>query len=264
MRNPYALYAREILKLRPLEPIDGDPGAAEKGTLIHESLERFVAAHPETLPDDPQGALIAAGEEVFRAVRAKPGLWAFWWPRFLRIAVWFAETERRRRPDSQRAWSEVRGALTLDGPAGPFRLTAKADRIDLLADGRLGIIDYKTGALPSTKAVRLGFAPQLPLEAAIAAATGFPGVPAGQAAWLGYWRLTGGDPAGEIKELSDDPAELADQALEGLRGLIAVYDDPATPYFAVPRPNWAPRFDDYAHLARIKEWSAGVLGEDGS
>jgi ATP-dependent helicase/nuclease subunit B len=155
MRNPYALYARAILKLRPLEPIDADPGAAEKGILIHETLERFVAAHPETLPSDPLGALVTAGEEVFRAVRAKPGLWAFWWPRFLRIAVWFTEAERRRRAHRQRAWSEVRGTLTLDAPAGPFRLTAKADRIDLLADGQLAIIDYKTGALPSTKAVRL-------------------------------------------------------------------------------------------------------------
>jgi ATP-dependent helicase/nuclease subunit B len=264
MRNPYALYARAILKLRSLEPIDADPGAAEKGILIHEALERFVSAHPDALPDDPLGALVEAGEEVFRAVRAKPGLWAFWWPRFLRIAVWFTEAERRRRTHSQRAWSEVHGTLTLDGPAGPFRLTAKADRIDLLADGQLAIVDYKTGALPSTKAVRLGFAPQLPLEAAIAATVGFSGVPAGQAARLEYWRLTGGEPAGETKELPSDPADLADQALDGLRGLIAAYDDPETAYFAVPRPDWAPRFDDYAHLARIKEWSAGVLGEEGS
>jgi ATP-dependent helicase/nuclease subunit B len=89
-------------------------------------------------------------------------------------------------------------------------------------------------------------------------------VPAGQAARLEYWRLTGGEPAGETKELPSDPADLADQALDGLRGLIAAYDDPETAYFAVPRPDWAPRFDDYAHLARIKEWSAGVLGEEGS
>jgi ATP-dependent helicase/nuclease subunit B len=264
MRNPYALYARSILRLRPLEPIDADPGAAEKGTLVHEALEAFFKAHPETLPSDPEAALIAAGERVFRALRAKPGLWAFWWPRFLRIAGWFAEAERRRRGESARAWSEVPGILALDGPAGPFRLGAKADRIDLLRDGQLAIADYKTGALPSAKAVRLGFAPQLPLEAAIAAATGFAGVPAAQACRLEYWRLTGGEPPGETKVLSDDPDQLAGQALDGLRQLIAAYDDPAAAYLAVPRPDWAPRFDDYAHLARIKEWSAGVLGEEGS
>src|SRR5438874_2113553 len=32
MRDPYGIYARHILRLRALEPLDADPGAAERGT----------------------------------------------------------------------------------------------------------------------------------------------------------------------------------------------------------------------------------------
>jgi ATP-dependent helicase/nuclease subunit B len=44
-----------------------------------------------------------------------------------------------------------------------------------------------------------------------------------------------------------------------LHDLVARFDDPATPYRAVPWPDKAPRYSDYGHLARIKEWS--VAGE---
>ncbi len=56
---------------------------------------------------------------------------------------------------------------------GPFTIRARADRIDTLADGRLVIIDYKTGAPPTAKQVEAGFAPQLPLEAMIAGSRRF-------------------------------------------------------------------------------------------
>jgi ATP-dependent helicase/nuclease subunit B len=44
--------------------------------------------------------------------------------------------------------------------------------------------------------------------------------------------------------------------------LIASFDDPATPYLAVPRPEKAPRYSDYAHLERQKEWLAGEEEEE--
>ncbi|MDH3472933.1 MAG: double-strand break repair protein AddB [Rhodospirillales bacterium] len=258
MRDPYGLYASHVLGLRALDPIDADPGAAERGILIHRALERYLAAHPESLPEDPVAALVGEGEAAFEAVRAKPGVWAFWWPRFLRIARWFAEAERHHRAGTQRAWAERRGELILQGPAGPFVLTATADRIDQRRDGRLGILDYKTGGVPRQKEIELGFAPQLTLEAAIAAAGGFgPEVPAAPAGELAFWRLTGGSPPGEIVTVKGDPAALAAEALRGLERLVALFDDEDTAYHALPRPDWAPRFNDYAHLARVAEWSAG-------
>jgi len=256
MRDPYALYARKILRLDALDPIDADPGAAERGQFIHQALEAFVRDCPDAMPDDAYARLLEIGRRTFGPALDHPGVWAFWWPRFERIAGWFLERERERRAAIAASAVEVKGERVIEGPAGAFVLNATADRVDRLADGSLAILDYKTGSVPSKKELAAGFAPQLPLEAAIAQAGGFDGVPAGAVAELAFWRLGGGDPPGEIKPVAD-PATLADQALAGLTGLIAKFDDPATPYHAIPRPEFAPRYNDYDHLERAAEWSAG-------
>ena len=253
--DPYAIYAREILRLRPLDPVDADPSAAERGIIIHRILEAFVRKHPDALPPNAEARLLALGRAHFEAAGARPGVLAFWWPRFERIARWFVDTERTRRPAALPLATEVEGVLDLEGPAGLFRLTAKADRIDRTKAGALEIIDYKTGGVPPKKHVAEGRCPQLSLEAAIAAAGGFADVDAAEVAALAYWKLSGAETAGEITAISGDAGALADAATDGLRALIARFDDPATPYHPVPRPALAPRWSDYAHLARHKEWS---------
>ena len=153
--------------------------------------------------------------------------------------------------------AEIRGALEIDAPAGPFTLVAKADRIDEMHDGSLALIDYKTGQPPSVREVAAGYAPQLPLEAAIARHGGFAGIPAAETSQLLFWRLKGGEGGGEERPAGDDPFRLASDALEGLKALVAVFDDPATPYGARPHPEHAPKYSDYLHLARLREWANG-------
>ena len=115
--------------------------------------------HPDALPADAEERLLALGRAHFEAAGAPPGVLAFWWPRFERIARWFLETERARRPAFQPLATEVEGALDLDAPGGDFRLTAKADRIDRTQAGALEIIDYKTGSVPPKKHVSDGRRP---------------------------------------------------------------------------------------------------------
>ncbi|ALG70395.1 helicase I [Azospirillum thiophilum] len=257
MRDPYAIYARHALRLRALDPIAADPGASDRGQIIHDTLDAFVREHPGPLPHDALDRLIALGRDRFGPLlRSHPDVWAFWWPRFERVAAWFVDLERERRPRLRPLATEVPGRLELSGPGGPFTLTAKADRIDRGPDG-LVVIDYKTGTPPGTREIELGFAPQLPLEAAIATAGRFSGIDAAPVAELTFWRLSGGDPAGEEKPVKGDPAALAEEAKAGLEALIARFDDPDTPYRSRPRPAMAPRYTDYAHLARVQEWSAG-------
>jgi ATP-dependent helicase/nuclease subunit B len=256
MRDPYALYARKILRLDALEPIDADPSAADRGQFIHLALEAFVRDWPDAIPDDAYEQLLERGRTAFGPALEHPGVWAFWWPRYERIAAWFLERERERRAAVAASSVEVKGERVIDGPAGPFVLNATADRIDRLTGGTLAILDYKTGAVPSKKELAAGFAPQLPLEAAIAQAGGFADVPAGAVSELAFWRMAGGDPPGEIKPV-DDPVRHAQEALAGMTALVDRFDDPATPYHAVPRPAYAPRYTDYAHLERAAEWSAG-------
>ena len=253
--DPYAIYAREILRLRPLDPVDADPSAAERGSIIHRILDAFVREHPDTLPPDAEARLLALGWAQFEAAGTRPGVLAFWWPRFERIARWFLAEERSRRPALRPLATEVNGVLDFDAPAGPFRLTAKADRIDRTEAGALEIIDYKTGGVPAKRHVKDGRSPQLSLEAAIAAAGGFAGVDAAEVAALAYWQLSGAETAGEITAIDDDASALALAAADGLQALVERFDDPVTPYHPVPRPALAPRWNDYAHLARHKEWS---------
>ena len=261
-RDPYAIYARRILRLRPLDPIDAEPSAADRGTWIHRALERFVREFPQDVPADAIDHLLAIGRQEFGPQMNRPAVGAFWWPRFERIAHWFVDKERERRTVTASLHAEVKGRLQFDGPAGPFTLTATADRIECGRDGSLTVIDYKTGSLPRPREVEFGFAPQLPLEAAIAAAGGFAGIGPAVVAALEFWRLTGGNPPAETKDVKADPMTAAAIARAGLQQLVAAFDSPDTAYQSVPDPEFAPRFSDYAHLARVKEWSTGALRDE--
>ena len=260
-RDPYAVYARHVLKLRALDPLQAEPGPAERGTMIHRALEAFLEAWPQDLPDDTEAELLKAGAAVFEPLRANPGAYAFWWSRYRRIAGWLAGVEAERRGDLVQILAEAEGRLEIAAPGGPFILTAKADRLERHRDGRLGILDYKTGQVPSKLELELGYAPQLPLEAAIASEGGFASLPAGEIAELAFLRLSGGQPPGTTAAFQDNAAALAEAARAGLEVLIARFDRPETPYHAVPWALRAPAYSDYAHLARIKEWSAGVAAE---
>ena len=263
MRDPYALYARRILGLSALDPIDAQKDAADRGMFIHRALETFLKAYPEILPNEETAyqRLLECGRQAFGAALEQPAVRVFWWPRFERIARWFVQEEAKRRETVRPLVTEARGQITLETNGKPFVLVGRADRIDRrLDDGSLVFSDYKTGAPPSTVEVAEGFAPQLPLEAVIAARGGFEGVPALPTTELLYWRLSGGDPPAEIKSAvkkGEPAAPLIEDTLAGLLALIAAFDDPATSYLPSPRADRAPRFSDYEHLARVQEWASG-------
>ncbi len=155
--------------------------------------------------------------------------------------------------------------MVLDSAAGAFEIVGRADRIERRRDGAVALIDYKTGGVPETNEIADGFTPQLALEAAMIERGGFADIPPSAVAELAYWKLGGGDPAGKVMRRADDPVELRkliDNTIAGLTALIARFDDPATPYLAVPAPDKAPRYSDYAHLERVKEWLAGDEEEE--
>ena len=259
VRDPYALFARRILQLRPLDPIDADPGAMERGIFIHRALEEFVAAHGRELPVDAVEQLVVLGARAFGTALAQPAVWSFWWPRFERIAEWFIGEMHALIDGSGTvpAAVEVRGNVTFQASQKPFELVAKADRIDQRADGSLVIVDYKTGGTPTQKDIELGLSPQLSLEAWIAQSGGFADVDPGVVSELAYWRLSGAASPGQIVSVRSDVNVLIEHARAGLQHLVEVFDDPATPYRAIPRPRHATRYGDYDHLARVAEWSAG-------
>ncbi len=155
-----------------------------------------------------------------------------------------------------RVVAEVGGQLIVPAPAGPFTLTARADRIDE-SEASLIITDYKTGQPPTDSRIERGHAPQLPLEAAIAhGEAGFAHVARHKVAALRYIRAAGGEPPGQENIVGvADVAGLAATALERLARLIATFDHKDTPYRAMRRPAFTYDYDDFAHLARVAEWS---------
>jgi ATP-dependent helicase/nuclease subunit B len=253
LRDPYAIYARHILRLKALDELDADPGRAELGTIIHQTLDEFIRRFPRGLPEDAEAQLLRIGREQFGPILSRPGAWAFWWPRFERIAHWLIEAERIRRHEIIESLSECDGRWTVESRGGPFTITAKADRIDRLAEGGFLLVDYKTGSVPAAKAIEAGFAPQLPLEGAILQGGGFSGL-SGAVTALEYWRLSGGEPAGERCPIDRGGAGgLIERVFTRVQSLVERFDDPSTPYLAVPLPQWAPRFSDYRHLERLAE-----------
>lgn len=259
IRDPYAIYAKKVLRLQPLDPIDADVAAAERGNIIHAALENFSRAYPEKLPPNALDELVRIGRETFAHALDRPGVAAFWWPRFKRIAAWIVDYEEKLRADILRVHPELQGRMEIAELARPVTLTGKADRIDEMKDGTLRIIDYKTGSTPTRAQVEAGLTPQLPLEAAMAARGAFAELGSAKTSALLYLRLTGGEKAGETRAI--EPDGLVEETYASLVALLTRYADEATPYLSRPRPMFEAAYGDYDHLARVKEWSASGGGE---
>jgi len=264
LRDPYAIYAKRILGLRALDPLEQNADAADYGTVVHRAVASFIAGLPRAFPADAAARLRLEMDRELHARALRPALAAWWRPRLHRIADWVAEQERLRRDPlpPEEVGTEIEGLWAV--PGADFTLSGIADRAERRG-GSIALLDYKTGTVPAAGDIEKGYASQLLLEAAMAADGAFGPDLAGPAAELAYWRLTGGLPAAEIRELfkrerDSIPLKVAD-TVASLVELIAAFDDPALPYLSQPHPGAAPRFSDYAQLARVAEWA--VLEDDG-
>ena len=272
LRDPYTIYAKYILGLTPLDPVDMPLSAADRGSAIHDALGEFTQTFATALPPDPARALRGIGEKYFAPLMERPEARALWWPRFLRIARWFADWEIVRRGNVSAIDAEIRGEIPIPlDNARTFILSARADRIERRHDGTFAILDYKTGQPPTGKQVRMGLSPQLTLEAAILREGGFANIPAGASvSELGYVRLSGNNPPGEQKPLElknnkgdqpQPPDAAAAEARSKLESLIRAFESESQPYNSLNLSMWSNRYGSYDDLARIKEWSAaGGLG----
>ena len=272
LRDPYTIYAKYILRLDPLDPVDMPLSAADRGSAIHEALGEFTETYAQALPKDVVQALRGIGEKHFAPLMERPEARALWWPRFQRIATWFADWESARRDNLDRIKAETRGEIKipLDNER-IFSLSARADRIERRHDGSFAILDYKTGQPPTGKQVRMGLSPQLTLEAAILREGGFADIPADSSVGeLVYVRLSGNNPPGEQRTLElkirnndtpQSPDAAADEARLKLEALIRAFENEDQAYTSLNLSMWSNRYGAYDDLARIKEWSAaGGLG----
>jgi inactivated superfamily I helicase len=250
MRDPYSVFAKYILRLKPLDDVETDLTMADYGTIIHAILEKFNNKYNEALPPDALEKLLEIGKESFAENNLALERRAFWWPNFEKIAEHLVKVEEEYRQEVRKVHNEVKGKFSFNAPAGVFTVTAKADRVDETKDGRINIIDYKTGKIRTPKEVAKGFAPQLPIEGLIAEKGGFGTLPAAEVAKLIYWQL--GRRETVIEENMEDILATTE---DHLHKLISVFDFETTPYICHPNPKRIPEYSDYEQLARVKEWS---------
>lgn len=261
IKDPYAIYAKHILHLRPLPPLQKEADASDFGLIVHAGLEKFLRHFSHTWSQDIHHHL----EQFFYQSLVDYGpreAQSLWWKSRLRtIAQWVVEHERDYRAlmgEPKSVGIEKKGRLFLDTPGGQFQIYGYADRIQREADQTITIIDYKTGTVPAQKRIEAGWEPQLPLEALIALKGGFGAPLKGEVKGLLFWSLKGDYQKGKVEVPFKDNEKIHDNITileQGLVGWIHAFDQPDQPYLSHPRREFSPHFSDYAHLARLEEWS---------
>lgn len=256
VRDSYWIYARNILKLVPVDEQGGDIDAALRGSLVHQALQDWTKAMAQVPKQEHLALLLAKGGQNFAPYMDMPEVRRFWWPRFVRMASEFIVLNDVLTADVLNTHTEIPGRHAFEVDEIAHTLTARADRIDVTDNGALRIYDYKSGAMPSMKQVTSGFAPQLTLEAAIALRKGFAELLSDMVEDVAYIGVGGGSKTVEHHSLADknNVEAEAEKAFTGLKVLLAEFQKMTTAYIPMHNPEKQEDASDYDHLSRRLEW----------
>ncbi len=251
VRDPYMIYARYILKLKALDPLDQDPGVADFGQFVHRALEQFVLKHPSKLPDNVNGELLECGRNSFAEFIDRPAVACLWWPGFEVIASWVSEQFANRQNNIAETLAEIKGEWEMSVNNRAFTLTTRIDRIEKRKDGVVAVIDYKTGSVPKKSEIERGLSNQLMLEALIIKNEGLEtNVVTSAGIELEYWKLASNEKKCEVIPVKANIENTRKQ----IEQLLAHYDNEHTPYAPQTNPALRPQYNDYTHLTRYQEW----------
>lgn len=259
IRDPYAIYARRILKLLPLGEIGTVSEYALRGTILHDALAIFIENGVDLFNNSPSKKLMEIIGSQLANNKIPSHMQAMWLPPFEEICEAFIAHEQKYCSQVSKSFCEIDGKLTIG--ASDFELRGRADRIDMLHDGSVNIIDYKTGTKPSVKMART-LSPQLSLEGAIVMAGGFAKLPAAHPSSLGYIRLRARNEF-KIDSVNNarppiNASELSALKLNELEAHISKYTNQDQGYISRFAPELSQEITgDYDHLARVREWSWG-------
>lgn len=256
IRDPYAIYARNVLGLKPLDPVGAPFDARLRGTALHKAVERFASGVPPYGPARQLHALMC--EELAREGMPGTDLRAAS-PLLADLAGELTAWLKARSPSKVEVERKLKADLTT--PAGIFHLTGRADRIEHFADGAFNLYDFKTGQAATPKQVDSGLAPQLPLLAALLMQSDTKVAPAA----LAYVELRTAFAEKSALSKVADAEGLVAGTWDRLHGLLALWLQPDRPFLSNPVAQWAHRRGgDYDHLARRGEWADLGHAEDGA
>ncbi|WP_323013451.1 double-strand break repair protein AddB [Devosia sp.] len=266
MRSPYDIYAKHVLRLRPLDPLGEAPDARERGTIVHAIFSAFIEAGHEVTASGALEQLRALAREKFAGLEAIGERRDIWLRRFETAARQFLDFERTRDDRVSRRHAEIDGEWRLHLKE-PFTLRGRADRVDELRDGTLEILDFKTGSPPAKAAMQAFQVPQLLLEAQMARAAGLSGLAPAETSALTYIKVGLGPgafiPRPFIPAEGHDIMSAADEISRRMQAHVEHFLMRETPMPSRLLPLAGQRFaGTYDHLARIAEWTAND-GEEG-
>lgn len=263
MRSPYDIYAKHVLRLRPLDSLGDNPDARERGNIIHAIFARFVNDGCDVMAPDALATLTTMAQAGFSGLDAIGERRNIWLRRFAHAAQLFLAFERERNDRVRHRHAEIDGVWTL--PSG-FTLTGRADRVDEMVGGGLEIIDFKTGSPPTPAAMKAFEVPQLLLEAAMGKAGAMAGIAPAPAKALTYVKIGWGPEAfvpHSFKLAREFTLmEAAEEAAKRMQRHVDVFLFHDVAMAARILPKQGQRFvGSYEHLARSAEWTA-IDGED--
>lgn len=262
MRDPYSIYARYVLGLKVEKEIDEPVSPADFGTMLHDVLRRFVEKFGNNPTEESKDFLFQTAFDDLKKLPFDAVDALFYEQRLKRALEWFFNHYKEYARTLKNAYCEQKATISFQAKGGPFTLTGIADRIDEKNDGTFGIIDYKTGNVPKSNTVKTGYAPQLPLEAAMLEQGAFENAGKQKAAVLEYWLINGKKDGNNAQSVSNEDGELSDFLFHNLVTLINAFDDENKAYDASPDLSLKPRYNEYDCLARYKEWSVSQGSED--
>ena len=290
IEDPYSLYARQVLRLAPLETLLAKDEPALYGSCLHACFEEILQTPPrnkEQLATKFLENIIAEKLAYFAPSRFAQ---AFWKEPLLRSAERLLARVDALKP--QRLWCEVRGEHRIALENGrSLTLSARADLVVEAQDGTWWLIDHKTGALPTRTSLSNLEQPQLVLGAWLLQQGAFkaeektlkPATPPQSCAQSlpqsCYWRFSGRRSDNNMLALDEKvwakneektfetAQSFAQACFERYAALLQHFDRAETPYparvLSLPRA----QYDPYRHLARRQAWSsdlesAAAFGEE--
>ena len=254
MDDPYAFYAQKILNVRPVAELDHDPNSAVFGQIIHQFMDY---AYKE--PGHKRDVWLRYGEVLFAPMRQQfPLFHNLHWPRFMAIIDWLLDVQQLEPPTQ--TFTKVQGILDIAVPYGPLRIKTLIDRVDIIENRYVKIIDYRTGKVFSSRQLAQGQSPEILLNLVIAQHGLLQGIPPLPLQAFELWQLgrsTAGGECVRLEIVDESPLQQAMTSFyKNLQELIYAYDQPIMRFQA---PWKLKTINDYHQLSRRFEWSTPLL-----
>ena len=233
IHNPYAFYAKHILRLKPMDDYWVLPDARQFGILVHDVIENATDFNVDNLirEMDMRAKQVLEPESI---------IFYFWHKRFCEIAPFVANYFK----DKKIQYKEILGSTNISGR----NVRARAD---LIWDGV--VMDIKTGGAPNKKQLMDGTMPQIALEGYIMQSGGFAikMKDVSITPILQFLQLKNGDL--DLIEYSDDVAqEMIDNTVQKVKELFGQYSGDNRAAYDY-RESVGAKYHEWDDLARVDD-----------